>query len=465
MSDLCRIQQRFSHTIHRPDRQTVLIASACGAAAFVLLLLFTPHGFELGDAPYYAEYIAARELGYASKHIGYYLLGIAFTSIVPLEFNYSLNVLSALTGAISVGLAASVAYTLSGKKTAMLGAAVLMMTPYTFVTSAVNAEVYAPQLCFFLLSIQLALLTKPVAAGLSYAAACLITPSTVLLAPFMATLLSRRKDLLLAAAATMLPVLAVLAPVLGDFLWGPHGVIGLPPGNLTLWTGLWKEWWELRGFSLGLVFVGLGLWALIRSRSHRLFLAALFAVWLLSLLLGEHYSDVPVQLPLYGMFSVIGGIGFAWTAHRLQRTRLTTIGLTAALVAIGVVAGSTTYVRVAEETACANTMRESFEEMERCAQSGDVAVAPFSVALLGRYYLGEDEVVWVTDDALAGKSGADERAASERKLQGALLARKCVYLPGEFDDSAYAFFTQQDYEVAPFESMFVARPTAGTPTP
>lgn len=448
----------FLKTLKQPDRVSFALAGGCAAAAFALFALIAPNGFELGDAPYYASYIAERSLGYATKHIGYYLLGIGFTSIAPLEADYALNLFAALSAAISVGLAGLIASTLTGRKSALLAASAALLVPYTFATQGVNAEVYAPQLAFFLLSAVFALWDRPIGSGLAFAAAFLITPSTALALPFVLLLRPTRRFLIRWVTAAATPVLAVLLPVLQDFLFGAHGVLAMAPANLDFAGALRKEGHEMLGFSTVMIPALVGLAQLVSSTRHRIFTAALSLLWAAPFAFGERYSDVPVQLPFYAMLAVLAGVGSARLLHAVRDRRAAGIAVALLLVGATLVPAQQTYRKLVVEAEQVETQKATILAIGRSVNDGDIAVAPYAVTVLGSYYLSDTPLEWVDDEALAGKNGSRRQADAQRALSTTLDRGRAVWLPGDFDRSAFGYFASVGYTVERFGSAWVAHP-------
>lgn len=427
--------------------------------SLALFFILAPEGFELGDGPLYAEYIKDASLHIAPKHIAYYALGIGFTRIIPLPLDHALNLMSAVFASLSLGLVGAIAYTLTGRWLAALGAGMCTGAAYVFATNAVNAEVYIVQVFFFLLCVVFVLRDRPLLAGLAFAGAFLATPSTLLAIPFLVALRPRARFLLVSGAAALTLASAALAPVHREFLWGSHGLLTLVPSNITPSQALSKEFREFTGFLAALPPIAVGLWVLGSSPRHRLPVAGLVLLWLAQLAFGERYSDVPVQLPLYAMLGVVGGIGIARLAHGWPTRRIGPILAAASVVTVIVVAGAVPYRAITAEAAAVDDYRETVMAMGAASRPGDIAVAPFATRALAEHYLGASSVPrWVSDEALAGQQGADAQATAQQALGDAVAGKRKVWLPGDFDQSAGAFFSTQGYEIVPFRTIFVAQP-------
>lgn len=443
----------------RLSRSTVLVVVAAALLGFIGFAALTPSGFELGDAPLYAGHIKDATLEFTPKHIAYFALGIGFTRAVPLPLDHALNLMSALFAALSLGLAGVIAHMLTGRWSAALGAAICTAAPYVFVTNAVNAEVYVVQAFFFLLCTVFVLRAQPVLSGLALALAFLVTPSTLLAAPFLAILRPKGRFWLIAGGVALLTSAAVLAPVYREFLWGSHGLLILAPGNITLFQGLQKELREGAGFLAAWLPIAVGLWTVGSSRRHRLFVAGLAVLWFIQFAVGERYSDVPVQLPLYMMLGVVGGVGFARIIHGWPTRGSDRYVAVISVIAILLTAGLVPYRAVTAEASSVDEYRGTVLAMGEASRPGDVAVAPFATRVLAEHYLADAASPrWIPDEDLAGEEGQIAQAEAQQALVDAVAGKRRVWLPGDFDRSANAFFATQGYEIVRFKSIFVAQP-------
>jgi hypothetical protein len=88
---------------------------------------------------------------------------------------------------------------------------------------------------------------------------------------------------------------------------------------------------------------------------------AVACLWLFPLLLGEQFSDVPVQLPLYGVLAAFAGIGFARVHHALRLREWATPIAAAVLAATVAVAGVCTYAPTFRKRDVINAYRDSIE--------------------------------------------------------------------------------------------------------
>jgi hypothetical protein len=446
----------FERTLHkRASKGALVVAAGSGAIAFLILLAAVPRGLAPGDAPFYADQIATVDLANRTVHVGYYMLGIAFTRLVPIELDYALNIMSAVFGALAVSVVSLLAYTLTGRLSASIAAACTLAGLSAFIENAVWAEVYAPHLFFFLLCVLLALWDAPVLSGLSFAAAFLMTPSTVLALPLVVLLRPQRKFLLLFGVAAAVPLIAVLAPRWKDFLYGGRGLILVSRAHLGVLAALSKEGREVWTFYLALPLIAIGLYTLASSGRHRLLLAGIFSLWALQLFFGEGIADFAVQLPLYGLLAVLAGVGFARVLHIAQASTPVAVTAWALLVVALVIAGVYNYSGPYKLRPVLNSHRQGVLAMREEADDRDVVLVPYPVAgLLEHDLRATPPLDIVTYEAL--QEGPDQHADNEarKSLERAFTNGKRVWLLSAYAEGLDSFFAPRGYALSP-RGMFV----------
>jgi hypothetical protein len=200
----------------------LLASVATTALALAVLVQLVPNAFMYGDAPGYTRQMTEgdHDLWVETIHVGYTLVGHLFTRLLPGDPVYAVNLMSAVFGALCVGLVTSIANKLAGKLSAGIAAALALVCVPEFVLHSVFAELYIVQLAFFLLSTLLLLWDRPIASGLAFAWAFLVTPSTVLALPLIVFWRPDGRFLLKWAVSGSVLALAVLAPNYRDYLWG-----------------------------------------------------------------------------------------------------------------------------------------------------------------------------------------------------------------------------------------------------
>ncbi|MCX7012077.1 MAG: hypothetical protein NTW86_05840 [Candidatus Sumerlaeota bacterium] len=375
--------------------------------SFLFLSAFAPRGLANADAALYAQQIEGLNINDRTIHIGYYLLGIPFTRISPFDVDFSLNLMNALFGALCVGLVPLIAYTLTGRLIPSIAASVALATHCLFVYHSAFAEVYVPQLFFFLLTAQLILRDRPIGAGLAFGCAFLATPSTILAAPFVALLRPRWRSMSFFALSFLALVGAVLFPHVHDFLLEERGLLKAVSAGIGPTGAIKKEFADLMGFSLFLVFVAAGLIRLALRPDRRLFGAALVCLWLFPFVLGEKWADVPVQLPLYAALAATAGVGLAAWADFPWR-RAVALGTAVAIFGLGMaVSGTKSYLYVSSVSAQIDSYRTNVHIIAEAAKPGYVVVGRWSRGIVFEHYLFRraNTGVWINSDWIDGIAG------------------------------------------------------------
>jgi len=356
------------------------VASLVGVAAAGAFGAATVDALATGDAAVYARSIADRNLCETTVHVGYYLLGMAATPMLPFPPDRSLNVLSAMCGAATVACVWLLAVGYTRRASAGVAAVAVLCCNDLFVREALFAEVYGPQLAFCTAAVLLWMRGRAIVAGLTLSAAALISPTALLLLPAMivmrpgawlttaagtgratgATPCSntnsrdggargamrlrrplqrgpRFADAIRLAVAGLTPWLAVAAWHYEDYALGPRGILKAFGASLSFYEAASKEWSELLyGFLSCLPWVAFGVWFTAATRRYRCWIGGIALAWILGLTLGERYPDVPLQLPLYALLCVTAGIGFDAT-FRASAASVRLRRLAAACPAAGVV--------------------------------------------------------------------------------------------------------------------------------
>jgi len=327
------------------SRRAILTSAAFFLIGFILFANLTPDALANGDAAVYAQQIENLDLSKRSVHIGYFLAGIAFTSLVPGPDDYVLNLMNGFFGAGTMSLIYLLTFSITRRHLLATVSTVLLTANYIFVSNTLYAEVYGPQTFFVVLAVLLWLLKRPVLTGLSLVLAIMIIPSSIFALPTFAILRPERHAIVLLAATiitilpiTLLTLSAYFSNDIVDYLFGSRGIFevfvltlrGNSPG-VNLASAFIKEGYEvLLGFFVFVPFVVTGLIRIITDRSLLAFAVAVFSLWLFTFGFGEKFSDVPVQLPTYALLCVVGGLGFGFildTMPSTGRRRLTYLGV------------------------------------------------------------------------------------------------------------------------------------------
>lgn len=297
--------------------------------AFAAFALLTPDGLPNGDAAVYAQQVLQGDFASRPVHLGYYLLAALLTAgrQVP---DYAFNLISALFGAATLAVVFGLARRYlrredgHGDWRLALVAPAALFGNALFVENAVHAEIYGAQTFFLLAALLLWLRDQPIAAGLSFGVAGLVTPSAALFAP--AFLLIRRPRplarLLTLGATALAVVLLPILPLLGDYLHGDRGLLAATRKGMGPLQIAAKEGFEVGiGFLAFLPLLALGLWRAARKPELRPLLAAAGAAWAVVLIFGERFSDVPAQLPTLTLAAVFAALGAAELLELLGGSR------------------------------------------------------------------------------------------------------------------------------------------------
>ncbi|MBD3347746.1 MAG: hypothetical protein GF400_00950 [Candidatus Eisenbacteria bacterium] len=304
------------------SRRAAWLAVGVFLVALVALAGTANDALLCGDSAVYAAQIERGDFTQRTIHIAYYMMGYAFTRLLPIPINMSLNLMSAFLGAMSAALISLMAYTTSGRHDLSLVAGGLLLTNHVFVLNAVSAEVYVPGTFLLLLAALLWLHRRSPFAGAALGASFLVSPSAALTFPFFAVTRPRWRALLTLAGVASLVVAVAVVPNLRDYLFGARGLLNAAGDPVSYRTAVLKEGWEIVvGFFVCLPFVLSGLLRVLREKALRGLGVGLLATWAVTLVFGERYVDVPVQLPTYALMCLVGALGFEAFArpHRVAR--------------------------------------------------------------------------------------------------------------------------------------------------
>ena len=428
------------------------------SVSFVGMVLMAPNGLINGDAALYAQQIEELNLQSRTTHIGYYLLGIVFTRILPLPVDYALNIMNCLLAALCVCLVSSISYTITGKLIPAIVSSIALLTYSVFAFNGTYAEVYVPQLFFFLLSVQMLLWNRPIFTGLFLSCACLITPSTLLALPFIVLIRPRKRAVFLWAVTFTAVTTAVLMPVLHDFLFGPRGLLKTMGTSLGLVGAAMKEMRELSFFCLFLVFILVGGLNLFFSKKLRWLGVTLIVLWLTHFIFGEKFGDVPVQLPLYAMLCVVCGLGCRTLLGFSQGGRLLRASTIFLFVLALLVSGSVTYLRLSKVTEGIREYRDTVFLMHKTAEPNYLLVGDWSRGILFEHYIFRNSYTgrWINTDWLTGQWGEERKRLSWAQLQDWLAAKRQIWLLDTPMPEVASSLQKKRYTIRPFRNIYVA---------
>lgn len=453
LSKFMTLRDNFFGSIRtKPPRSVLMVSLFVSFFGFMILAPLAPSGFQNGDAAVYAQQIETLSLGIRTVHIGYYLLGVAFRHLMPLNLDFALNILNTLLGALSAGIIVFIAYTITGSRIAAVASPIVLMTHFVFVKEACFAEVYVPQLFFFLLTVLFALWNMPISAGLSFGLAFLITPSTILATPFILLLRPQKGFIFLWVSIFAVVGILGVSPHLHDYLFGSRGLIKALGSGMGRLSALMKEVRELSCFSFFNLFILTGIISLASSNNYRILAASLVFLWFFPFLFGEKFCDVPVQLPLYAVLSVVAGLGFDILWHWSRRVRPILPAVVAFMFAIGIAFSSTySYSRTLRISRNVDYFKDTVRIISRSAESNFVVIGKWSRGILLEHYLYRKSYtgVWINTAWLDGKWGDEWQIKSRRDLNAAIAEGKEIWLLEGGRQDLFNLLLNNGYTITP----------------
>lgn len=460
LSHSMALRDNFHRTLSTKLQRSVL-AVLCIVCIFVFVVLATlaPRGLQNGDAALYAQQIEAVSLEKRTVHVGYYLLCIAFTHLTPLDMDFALNILNVLLGALCAAIVFSITYTINGRPITSFAAPIVLLTHYVFVNNAIFAEVYVPQLFFFLLSVQLTLWNRSIGAGLSFAFAFLVTPSTILSAPFILLLRPQKRFVLLWAITLVAVVTIAISFHINDFLYGERGLLMAMESRMSIKQALMKEFQELMGFSFIAVFIMGGLISMGASIKHRLFAISIVCLWLAQLVFGERFGDVPVQLPLYSIFAVVAAVGLDKILHHQKRPLFLATGAII-VFALGIVfSGAKSYSMALQTSRSINYYRDTVYNISQIAEPGFIAIGPWSQGILMEHYLFRKSYTgsWINTEWLDGKWSDKYKNKSWEQFRTAMSEGNQVWLLQTKREDINKLLLENGYKIKLFRDVSMAK--------
>ncbi len=428
--------------------------------SLTLFALISPDALVNGDAALYQHQIAQFDFSQRTAHLGYYLLGIPFIHLLPLPSDYALNLMNCFYGALSILLLFTIALTVSKNLLVAVVSSVLLSTNYLFIYNAVYAEVYMPQLFFFLLSFQLVLSQKALSAGIAFGLAFLITPSSLFGIPCLIVLFKDRKQLLHFSTAASLVIAVALTPHLDDYFAGGRGLLKAMQGHMSLTQVLHKEGNEfIQSLFLYVPLIIAGIVQLITDKTVRTLGIAILSLWLVTFLFGERFGDVPVQLPTYALFCLIGGLGFNYLSRLLKGKGPALICTTyiSLLLCISIT-GFFAFHRIEKTNHNLMEYRSTVLALNRTAHPNYLVIGDWTQGILFEHYVFQRSYtdVWINTEWLSGDWGQRMQKDSREKLNDAFSSGREIWLL-DTDHSLLTDLLQQGYVIERFTNCYRAR--------
>lgn len=318
-------------------------------AVLLFLVLFVAHLSLLrpllqnGDSAVYNQQIDDLDLSHRSTHVGYFALGIVFNHLLPFGTDSNMNLMALIVGFL--GLAAVYATTkrFSDSRLAASAAVLLALGLVTQVRGMLLSEVDGVSVALVAMAFACFERGAALPAGLLFGFSVLVTPlSGPLLALFASTAAVRAlaglgafraqaRQLFTFGVGALLAYVPPVAILFQDYVYGPRGLLKAPRSAFDVPQRIAHSWSFIShelGYMLPLYAVG----ALLCLLSPRLWRAgqpalALLVSMALMAVVGERFTDVPVQLPNLVLLGMLPAIAFA-VHGRAVKASLALLGCT-----------------------------------------------------------------------------------------------------------------------------------------
>lgn len=261
-----------------------------------------------GDSAVYNDQVDARQLGIRTTHIGYIALGMAFRALLPGNTDLIMNVMSLVVGGFGLFAVYCSALKLSESILGGVLAVAIVAAIPAYLRGMALSEVDVPLAALIAIAFALRLHARLVLSALVFGYAMLVSPLAALALPAFVIPFSTARDqrlrlrgearrILIFGALSLLLYGSVVLLNWQDYVFGGRGILHAPRKAFDLATHVQRSLTFFRG-ECGLLLLPLGFgaaFALWRGLYGLVF--GTLAVLALSLLLGERFIDVPVQLP------------------------------------------------------------------------------------------------------------------------------------------------------------------------
>jgi hypothetical protein len=293
------------------ERRMLLWGGCLVLAVAPALLLSVEPLLQNGDSAVYNEQIEHHVLADRTPHIGYMTLGVIFRTLLPGSTDSAMNAMTVLLGVAGLLAVYFTSYRLSRSVIASLIATATVLSIKAYLRGMLLSEVDVPLAAFVSIAFAFWIAARPIAAGLVFGFAMLISPLASLALP--AFLISpgvstdgepvgpRRwfafQSLVRFAAASSLVYLPVVLANSHEYLFAHRGVLRARV-PIPLHAKARNSWNFVTDNQLAplLLFYAAGVVVGIRRRLSGV-MAGLLLVPIASLVLGENFGhSVPVQL-------------------------------------------------------------------------------------------------------------------------------------------------------------------------
>lgn len=330
-----------------------------------------------GDAAAYNEQIDTHALAIRTTHFGYMLLGMLFRSVWWWgETDYAMNLMTWLFGTIGALAVYFTVHRLTHSAPASAAAALALLCVPAYLRGMLLSEVDVPLAATVAVAFALLIEQRPKVAGATFGVAMLISPLAALTLPAFLVAGAfaagepgdpapgwlRVRPLIWFATTSLAVYLPPVVAHYDNYLYSGRGIFNAPRMRFDLAKHFRRSYVFTKQELLPLLpLYALGAWMAVRRSMAALpFAVALTA--LTSTLVGERFSDVPVQLPTTALASVLVGLALAQQQSRAFRMAL--IGLVViAIASNGAIATS----RVRHNIESLVSERSTYAEMKRAS--------------------------------------------------------------------------------------------------
>ncbi len=212
---------------------------------------------------------------------------------------------------------------------------------------------------------------------------------------------------------------------------------------------------NLKSLFLYVPFIIAGIVQLITEKNLRTLGIAILSLWLVTFLFGERFGDVPVQLPTYALFCLIGGLGCNYVS-RLWIGKSPAIILSVYLILIVCISttGFFAFRRIEETNHNLMEYRNTVFALNRAAHPNYLVIGDWTQGILFEHYLFQRSYtgVWINTEWLSGDWGQPIQKDSRGKLNDALSSGREIWLLGT-DQSLFPDLYKQGYVIEPVQKL------------
>jgi hypothetical protein len=447
----------FLETLRPCKTKDTLIGLIILVIAFTTFASLSTEALINGDAAIYLQQMKNLNFTERPVHLGYYLLGAGFIRILPGSDDHAINLMNCFLGALSIMLVYFITFTICHKHIPAIVASLLLFTHYMFLENSIYAEVYTPQVCFFLLSILLWLLNKPILASLSFLLSFLITPSAILALPCFFILRPRLRPLLLFCIIFSVSAAVAIFPVRQSYFFGSRGLFEVANRPFNLGWALDKESREISSsFFLCIPLVVAGLLEIFGRKQFRPLAFALLILWLVTLFSAEKLDDVSPQLPVYAMLCVVGGLGLGLLLRIPDSKIYIKFAIYAAVVAVMFavfINGFNAFKKILASNKYRTGYRNTVMWISKVADPDYLVMGNWERGILFEHYVFQKSFspYCINLEWLDGYWGMDQRDKSIKKFDQAIAAHRQIWL---LEDHRFAMakLRQNGYKITQFDS-------------